>query len=174
MKTRTFLLLVSLCVLSVKAQRFHHGIGVNYDQYSGSLGNSDVIGLTYHPKLLLNHENDLFTYSLTSPLSLSVMSSSARDNSSPLVELPIAFEIGFLPGAPCIAYRYCGFFAGAGVSRIISTGDKRGMTYFNTCLGARTTIWRLPLEARLNYGIGSPWLPGRYERLSFGLSYIFK
>jgi len=174
MKTHTsILLLVLFCTCTLQAQRFHHGLGVNYDSYRGNYGNSDAISLMYNPKIMFHGQNGPLTFGFAAPLNVSVVNSSARTRSQ-LVELPLVFELGFMPSGSSMPYKGCGVFVGAGVSRVLQINKEvNGMTYFNSYVGFRISPFGQPLEARLNYG-SNIYLPGAYKKISIGLSYILR
>jgi hypothetical protein len=157
------------------SQGLYHGFGIGTTDYSGTYGSMSTINFQYTP--MLYKTKGSLGYGISSPMSYSVLESSARDYKTTHFELPIAGEISFNPSAPCTAFESYSIFAGGGVSRVYSGRISSYTDYMNMYLGIRIPPFQQSFELRFNYGRELNHLnfdlPAR-SKMSFSLSYILK
>lgn len=167
------LILIGLFFFNVTfSQGLSHGLGIGTTDYSSTY---NTINLQYTP--MLYKTKGTLGFGLSSPMSYSVLESSARDYKKSHFELPIAGEISFNPSAPCTAFESYSIFAGAGVSRVYSGSVSTFNDYMNVYLGIRIPPFKQSFELRFNYGRELNNLKfDLYSRtkMSFSLSYILK
>jgi hypothetical protein len=149
MKKVSLLTVFSFAIFLIHAQNFYHNLGMNYFQSAGTYGNSDLISLQYNPQYHLTKGKT--SYGLSFPLSLGMMASSARSEQRGMIyEVPVNFEMGFCPGAPCIGFQKFSAFMGIGVStqrQIIYNTINRD--FINASIGVRIAPFDIPMEMRM-------------------------
>jgi hypothetical protein len=151
----------------VNAQEFYHTIGGQYMQTTGAYGNYDRLSFQYAPQFHL--EKKALIYAIAMPMTFGMVTSSARSDSKPVLEVPVMLELGYNPGAPCINYQSMSFFVGAGVSKQVLpelTGQQA--LFYNGVAGWRLMIRKVPFELRIT---GSRSFVNTSQiRLGFGIA----
>ena len=172
MKTFYTLIISSVMVGNVSAQKMFQGLGIGYLQNNISYANSDMVSLNYTPVFLREKGN--FAYGFSAPFSLGKIVSSTREsvNSGMMLELPISAEINYKPGPPCTILKSYSMFAGAGLSRVINTKNMiERMDFMNMYLGIRIPPFDQSFEIRMMYSQAIE--KGKGNRLGLSVSYLF-
>ncbi len=137
-----------LMFLNLSAQKFYHTIGAQYLQVSGTYGNYDRLSFQYAPQVHL--EKKAFIYAIAMPMTFGTVTSSARSESKPVLEVPVMLELGYNPVSPCVNYKSMSFFVGAGVSKqVLPELIGQQALYYNAVAGWRLMIKKVPFELRI-------------------------
>lgn len=172
MKTFYTLIISSVMVGNVSAQKMIQGLGLGYLQNNVTYANSDMVSLNYTPVLLRERGN--FAYGFSAPFSLGKIVSSSRESVDRglFLELPISAEINYKPGPPCTILKSYSMFAGAGLSRVINTKNMfERMDFMNMYLGIRIPPFGKSFEIRMLYS--QTIEKGKGNRLGLSVSYLF-
>lgn len=168
MKKVHLLIVFTFAIFTTKAQGFYQNLGINYSQTSGSYGNFDVMSLQYAPQYHVNKGRMI--YGISMPLTMGFLMSAARTESRDIMyELPVNFEIGYNPNAPCVNYKKFSAFGGLGYSKqkqLINTAFQND--FINATLGVRFAPFNIPVEVRL---IGSKSMMSANETYRLGCSF---
>lgn len=159
-----------LMFLNVSAQKFYQTLGAQYLQSMGSYGNYDRLSFQYAPQLHFEEKKSLM-YGIALPITVGLLTSSARSEGKTVMEVPLMFELGYNPIAPCVNYQSMSFFAGAGMSKQVLpelTGQQS--LFYNAVVGWRLKILKVPFELRLT---GSkPFVNSSQYRIGYSIATV--
>lgn len=143
-----FIFVMTLAGFNCSAQEFYHTIGAQYLQANGNYGNYDRLSFQYAPQIHLQQKS--LIYAVSMPMTFGLITSSARTDSRPVLEVPVMVELGYNPIKPCVNYKSMSFFVGAGVSKQILpelTGQQA--FFYNGVAGWRLMVRKVPFEIRV-------------------------
>lgn len=166
-KILTFVLLGWMSA-NLYSQHFNHTLGVVYNQFLGTYGNMDAMGIQYNPQFQRTKGN--LTCGLSFPMSYNAVVSSARESKKGMVELPAMLEMSFTPCGLCSSYQAMSIFAGAGISKIFTLHQTLPVgNFINASVGVRMPVTKKSMELRLNYSRNTVFT--NLTRLGISLAY---
>lgn len=170
MRIKALLILLFSSLSTLSAQKLYHALGVNYSEFMGSYGNSDVASFMYTPQV--QWQQGRFNYGFSFPATLGKVVSAAREPNRAVIEIPASGEVSFNPLYPYIPFRSMNVYAGGGVSRIYFINSTRtSQDMANGYLGFRMRAIDMRFTiSRSIYGESYR----RLYRFGFGLSYNFR
>lgn len=150
MKKLLTFILVTWMTGGLRAQKFNHTVGLVYNQFLGTYGNMDAMGIQYNPQFQKTKGN--YTYGIAFPLAYNSVVSSSRESRRGMLELPASFELSYTPCGLCSSYQAMSIFAGAGVSKMLALSRSGALgNFMNASIGIRIPVTKKSMEFRMNY-----------------------